>query len=343
MNNSSNDSSNLAWQVERQREAFRKYQLIPLTIIMVVGFLANVMVIHAGVKKTNRLKYSTNSFILNLAVADLGMTVFYIPIQCVEYTIGLHISNWTCMYIIPIRETFSIMSFITVAVLGIVRLLQLHKHHVLLSERMTNFLIAVIWLLAYLTVSLPLSTVFTHTDQNTCDPYWDNDEKEKIHVAFLNVLLLVLLLITSVCYVCIIINVNNFTRSYSSAVRSELEQKSQKINILLFFLILETWLSLVPFLIYSILSVFSDIYSKTKYPFQLWSIMSVLFTSSSAVNPVLILTTNKDYRKEIRGTFYKRARISPLQQQIEVKVKQQTPAVNNCRCPEQSYSAGECV
>ena len=341
MNNSTNISANFALRVGQQREAFRKYQLIPLSIILVVGFLANVMVIHAGAKKTNRLKYSTNSLIINLAAADLGMTIFYIPVQYVEYTIGLQISDWTCKYIIPIRETFSIMSIITVAVLGIVRLLQLHKRRVL-SKRLTNFLIAVLWLLAYLTVTLPLSTVFAHTDQHTCDPHWENENQKTIHVAYLNVLLLVLLLITNVCYFCIIFNVNNVIRPYNSAVRSELEQKSQKINILLFFLILETWLSLVPYIIYSMLAVFGDIYSNTEYPYKLWSIMSVLFTSSSAINPVLVLTTNKEYRKEIRSTFYKKVRISPLQQ-VEVKVKQQTPAVNNCRCPGQPFSVAECV
>lgn len=342
MNTTSNISKAFAMHVEHQRESFRKYQLIPLSIILVVGFVANIMVIHAGLKKSNRLKYTTNCFILNLAVADLGMIVYYIPIQFVEYTIGLRVSDWTCKYIIPMRETFSIMSVVTVGVLGIVRLLQLHKGR-FLSMRLTNFLIAIMWLVAYCTVSLPLSIPFKHTNVDTCDATWESDEKKKIHIAFLNTLLLFWLLITNLCYFCIILKLRMFNLSFSSAERSELEQKSQRIRILMFMLIIETWLSLVPYLIYSMLIVFSDHYVNSPYPYQLWSIMSILFTSTSAINPVLILITSKDYRKEIRRTFYRRERISPLQH-VELKEKQQKPSVNaDCRYPDQSYSVAECV
>lgn len=327
MSNSSNNSMSL--QVALQREAFRKYQLVPSSIIVIVGFVANVMVIHAGVKKSSRLKYTTNSFILNLAVADLGMILIFIPIQYVEYTVGLHIPDWTCKYLIPIRETFSIMSIISVAGLGMVRFLQIHRARVLLSMRLTNYLIAVTWVVAYLTISLPLSLVIHHTKENTCDHSWRSEELKKVHVTFLNFILIIPLLITTLCNFCIIRNVRNLNREFSGSKRSEMEQKSQKISILLFMLIVTAWMSLGPFLVYSSIAVYTNYYST--FPYLMWSIMFVLLTSSSAINPLLVLIMNKDYRHEIRRSFYKRERICPLQP-TDLEIKPRKHRVNNCKC-----------
>lgn len=309
--------------VEYQRAAFRKYQLIPLSVILIVGFVANIMVIHAGIKKSNKQKYTTNCFILNLAVADLGMTCFFITTQFIEYTVGLRVSNWSCQYIIPIRETFSTTSILTVAVLSVVRLLQVYLSRVL-SLKFTNFIIAGMWFFTYSTVSFPLSFAFRHTKDDTCDPSWDSIEKKKIHVAFVNMVLLVPLLVTTLCYICIILKMRNFNRGFGSDEHNELEKKSQKVSILLFMLIITNWLGLAPYLIYSMIKVFGvNVYSK--WPYLQWSIISVLFCSTSAINPILILIANKDYRKEIHRTFYKNGQISPLTplQVVQIELKQE--------------------
>ena len=265
--------------------------------------MANVMVIHAGLRKNIRKKYTTNSFILNLAVADLGVIAFFIPIQITEYTVGLDVSDWTCKYIIPVRETFVIISIVTVADLGMVRFLQIHSSYVL-SKRATYFIIGITWFLGYFAISMPLSFVIRHTDAMTCDHFWEDKSKERIHISILNTIQFIPLLVTTVCYLSIIRKVRSLRhREQSSRGTNEFVHRSYELSILMLMLIITAWWSLGPFLVYSLLSIL-DV--PIEFPLKFWSTITVFLTSSSAINPVLVLLMNKDYRDEIQSSLFKR-------------------------------------
>ena len=309
MNNTSNPWMQL---VAMQRKAFRKYQLIPLSIILVVGLLANAMVIYAGVKKSIREKYSTNIFILNLAVADLGVLLYFIPIHITEYTVGLDVSDWTCKYIIPIRETFLIVSIFSVAVLGMARFLQIHASYVF-SKRVTYLIIGATWLVAYLAISMPLSFVIRHTPAMTCDHFWNDEKMERVHIGILNTIQFIPLLITTVCYLSIIRKVRNLNCEYNDS-RNEPANNSRERSTLMLTLIIAAWWSLAPFLVYSLLVILKVTVEFT-LKLKLWCAVAVFLTSSSAINPVLVLLMNRNYRKEVCCTSNKELATSAVRTQ----------------------------
>lgn len=294
MNNSSSDP--LLLLAAMQRAAFRKYQLIPISIITAVGFVANAMVIFCFLKKSFHKKTGSDPFILSLAVSDFGVICYYVPIHMVEFTVGLNVSHWTCKYIIPVRETFIIMSIVAIAELGMVRFFCFFSSRVL-SKRVTCLIIGSTWLFAYLAISLPISFVIKRTRAMTCDHFWENEESQKTHIGLVNLIQFIPLLVTTFCYGSIIQKVRSLKREHSDRISSELTQS----NFLMILLIITAWLSLAPFLLYSLLSQLEV----QMNILLVWSTVAVLLISGSAINPVLILLMHKDYRNEIWRILHK--------------------------------------
>ena len=270
---------------------FRNVELVPFCIIIIIGFLANLTVILNGTRKGVRSKHYSNYFIINLAIADLGVVMMAIPINIVEYTSGLNVSQFTCAFIIPIRETFQAAALQSVAVLALARLKQVvSDSHVAFTKRHSLAIIVAIWLNSYLLISLPFGFVYELFPDGTCDPVWSSAVVQKVHLTLTSAMLCLPIIVATISYITIMKKLKNVRPTTKEGKSTT--GKSRNLTILLTLLIITCWISSLPLAVYTLLLV----YEVVDIPIVWWSVTTVLFYSSSAINPILVLMMKKNYR-----------------------------------------------
>lgn len=277
------------------KENFRKIEYVPYCFIIVVGTLANLTILCNGARKLNQLKHSSNYFVLSLAMADLGVVLFSLPINIVEYTTGLNISQFTCAFVIPIRETFHCATMQSIAILALVRVKQIVKYpHVSISKRSCLMMVAVIWLNSYLLISLPFGFIFKIFPKlGTCEPVYTNRTIQRVHLTFTSAMLLLPMVVATVSYSTIIRKLKN-TLNVSSSEEERTSRKSRNLSILLCLLITVSWISFVPLAIFTLCTIY-EVIDATRY-LVTFSFIGICYYSSSAINPILVLILTREYR-----------------------------------------------
>ncbi len=266
-------------------EHFKKTQLVPYCIIIVVGILANTMVIVNGIRRRNTIKHYINYFVLSIAFADSGVVVMQVPIAIFEYTLGIpNISQFTCKYVIQTRETFQGAAIFSVSLLAFVRVRQVMSYpNKEVSRRACIILIAGIWLMSYLSCTLPLYFIYEVWPDGHCDAYWSNQTLRRAYSTFIFCIILSPMIIATTAYTYVIIKIRD---TFSSIPNEGLRRRNRNVTVLLISLILSCWITYVPLAVFIMLQVYTD---ADFFGFYGWSITAILYASGSALNPVLVL------------------------------------------------------
>lgn len=295
-------------------------------MIIVIGFLGNLAVIFNGTKKSVLLKHYSNYFILSIAVADLGVVMMAIPINIVEYTSGLDVGQFTCAFILPIRETFQCAAMQSVAMLGLARLRHITKQpHLPMSKRRCLIIVSVIWLSSYLLTSLPMAFVYKISADGVCDPVWMNDLLKKIHLTFTNAVLYSPVILVTISYLSILRKIKNLWRPNNN--NEGMTRKSRNLSILLILMMTNCWISAMPLVVYITLLT----YEIAEIPLVWYSVIGILYYSSSAINPILVLIMKRDYRFQLPRCVQRKCRVGNLRSQQEMSIRNhKVDIINNC-------------
>jgi hypothetical protein len=278
------------------KEHFRKTQLVPYCIIMVIGILANTTVIVNGIRRRSTIRHYSNYFVLSMAFADLGVVVYQVPIAIVEYTFGLpNMTQFTCKYVLPTRETFQGAAIFSVSVLAFIRARQVMSYPNKKISRCTCIILIVgIWLVSYVSCSLPLYFVYKVSPSGQCDAYWTNDTLKNVLLLFIAWLMVLPMIISTISYGYIIVKIRNTFTSFPN-LNDSLRRRNRNVKMLLICLMLSCWISYVPMAVFIIFELYTDV------NFYVWSIASILYVNGSALNPVLVLLNmSREYCCQLR-------------------------------------------
>ncbi|XP_038044492.1 alpha-1D adrenergic receptor-like [Patiria miniata] len=130
-----------------------------ILMISVVGLVGNTM-IHLAVLLSKKLRTATNTFVVNLSVAD-WLTCLAIPWNSVALlsTDGLPVSEWFCKVVATVQFTTVGCSIITLGFIALNRLLLITRptttYHLLYTPRKIVLWVALSWLIPLLTSLLP--------------------------------------------------------------------------------------------------------------------------------------------------------------------------------------------
>ena len=287
----SNDSSGDMFQ--KVKADFKKFQLIPLSIILCVGFLANSVVIFNGIRRRTVIKHYSNYFVLSMAFADWCVVIFSLPAVFVENLLGFHkMNDYICAYVITIRETFQGAAIFSISTLAILRVRQVLTNPLRqFSKQICRRLVVAIWIISFLVCTTPFFHVYkVNKELRTCDPDYASPIRAKIHLTFITCILISPMLIATISYGIVIVKVTNLL---GTDPNSEIVAKrNRSIAMLLILLILSCWTSYTPLGVYLLI----DVYSKDEVNDLMWHIVTVLYFGGSALNPILVLLTMpKDY------------------------------------------------
>lgn len=270
---------------------FKKEQMIPLSVVMFVGFFANSMVIINGIRRRKMIKYFINYFVLSMALADWCVTCFTIPVMFVEYLVGLKWMHQNiCSYVLPIRETFQGAAIFSVSTLAVLRVRQVLKNPLKQFSKMTcRLLVAAIWIISFLVGTGPLLGVYKINEHGICDPKYSNPLSAKIHLTIITCILIAPMLIATVSYGTVIVKVSNFLGSDPEFERTA--SRNRSIALLLIMLILSCWISYTPLGVFLLIDIHGEVDFDNTTVYLTWQIISILFLAGSALNPILVLLT----------------------------------------------------
>ena len=296
-NNSSNTTpATTMSEFDLLSQHFKDHQVLPLSIIFAVGFLANTMVLFNGIRRRKIIKHFSNYFVLSMACADFCTVVLAIPLMFVEYLVGFKwMFDFVCTYFLTIRETFQGAAIFSITTLAILRVRQVMTNpYRQFSKRTCRILVAGIWILSFLFCTVPFYHVYDIKDSGVCDPDYASHLRMKIHLTFITCILISPMLVATISYGTVIVKVTNILGSDPESER--LTKRNRSIAMLLIMLILSCWICYTPLAVYLLIDAYGNIDPDP----EIWEVVTILYIGGSALNPVLVLLTMpKDYRFNI--------------------------------------------
>lgn len=292
-------------------------QLCLFSLIAVVGFIANVMVLVAASQlrrlRNNRSPRSTY-YIINLAVADLAIILLALPTDLLPYFSSWPFGEFACRFLYPLRDVFVFVAIMTVTGLSIERYWVITgPFKTKPNPKHARVIIMSIWVVGYLFSALPLVFVMKLVDVSNagkmivCETVWRSETERKVHVLLTIMVLVFPSCIITFCYIRIAKSLQRLQMRRTSNVGIEgkptssvisLVAQSKKVAKMLVIIVVAFCCCVVPFTLWATIIVFGS-FDPGSNDHIVYSIMVSLFFAHSAVNPVILIIMSKEYRMEV--------------------------------------------
>lgn len=288
-----------ATDVNMYRKAIK---LTLYAIIFLISSMGNVLVCIIILKR-RKMKTVTNYFILNLALADLTLTLICIPfdIPVQEMSYKWPYGSFMCRILYPLQTMSLFASVFTLTAVSLTRcwaiLYPLRRQ---LTTTGAKFLIAFIWLLSLIPVS-PYISVLRINETGECYEHWSRIRDRKIYTVALFIAQYALpLSIIAAAYISI---GRELGRKNSDGLENKFLQnaKNEEASKVIRMLVAVTILFAVCVLPTNIMWLWLDFDNADKNFDLFWEVVAfcnILTFSNSAANPVCYLVANANYRKE---------------------------------------------
>lgn len=283
------------------------FQLILFTAIFVVGFFGNSIVIY-GVLQQGSSKTTSSCFIANLALSDLAVLVLSLPVGLLQELASWPFGEIACKIFFPLGDVFLTVSLMTLTAIALDRyrtIVTPFKKRV--SKRQAKICIALIWICSYLVVGIPtsfiLKLVSTDDGVKVCFPFWNNAMEKQIHKILIASIATLPLLLIGYCYFRVVIALWKVRIIYRDSAKNSLttirlEQKRKLVKMLIVIVIAFS-VCLLPYIIFALVLEFAGIERTPSVNVGLVAVLSLLY-ANSAINPLILCTMSKDYRKGLR-------------------------------------------
>ncbi len=267
-------------------------------IVVVLGTFGNLLVV-LTVTRAKCMQNPTNIFIANLALADIFVCVFDLPLNAHYQITGSWAFGAALCHVIP--AAFAVVVFastLSLTMIAIDRYLLIVKPSVQRMSIQTALLLVVIAAITSITVASPIAIYAVYYDyhdtkvnyhQTVCSEAWPSALLRRLYSILTLVFQFVVpLAIIALLYLLILRRVRNRMLRVSRR-----RSKVTKMSITVVAVFAVTW---VPFHVFSLLNEFhGDLITGKAYRFT-DSILRVVAMSSSCINPFLYGWLNDNYR-----------------------------------------------
>lgn len=278
--------------------------------VWVLGIWGNVMVI-ATICITKRLRSASNYFIANLAVADLGALCISMPMAVIGQVTDWPFGGIVCRFLNPLKDLFLHVSFITLTVIAIDRYVHTvypFKPHI--STYKVKLIIALIWLVDYLIVPLPMGFVMKVSKHplngfKVCMARWP-PEGQKISILVLAGFLFLSVFLTALAYLGVGIamlrqrarirkRAQEAPGMQEKGLRRQLEKNAKTVKLMI-VIVLAFWLTVLPLTVLGLLLELKVVaLNATEYVISLFIVLHLLFLQH-CLNPVILYVLCKEMR-----------------------------------------------
>ncbi|CAB3990009.1 neuropeptide FF receptor 2-like [Paramuricea clavata] len=284
-------------------------QIVVLTIMAVLGVGGNIIILATGVKglfcvPDLRLRQEyTPSFITNLAVADILILMYCVPLHLSEVK-RLPMSEFVCRYLVPLRDTLALTAILTIMAISLERAVAiLHPFSLESSQRYTRHWIIVIWIVSYLFAGLPMVFVMSSHSGQFCIRKWSSVRLRNVHQMSAILLIVIPGIITTFSYMFCIRALHKFRQRRKNSVESTGVQQwsfikqTRSVSRIALVLVVVYWLCNLPLVTYAIVANYRLIAPSPKEHAYTMAVLTCLFFGASVMNPIVLIAMSHLYRE----------------------------------------------
>lgn len=291
----------------RESEAIRAVKMTLYATIFITGIIGNTLVCLV-VCRQQRLRTSTNFYIMNLAVADLAVTIVCIPFDVAVQENGY---NWPfgaflCHVIYPIMTMCTFASVGTLTAIAYNRYTAISRPmRIQAGRKRAKITIAAIWSLSFVFV-LPYISVLTQKNSR-CVEKWSTLHG-RLYTWFIFIFQYIIpLSIISLAYVKIAIqlriNRNNLTPAHRVQDRDVTKVVRMMVVVVLIFAV-----CMLPNHILWLLSDFDKDFPGAGRKVYVWG--EILIYANSCTNPIVYSICIEEFRLAFKAYITKCCRVS---------------------------------
>ena len=307
-------------------------------LIAMFGVAGNVLVaiVISGLGKR---KSTTDLFLLNLAVADLGVLLLSFPLITIREKAPQNwpLGEFVCLYLYPVPDVSHGASVWFIAVVAVLRYWEV----VLLRKPVTNknntpkkaakFVAVFVWLTSFLLSCLPLYFVVEYKEipagGKWCGPSWPSWMAAQVYTVFLTILSYILpLIIISWTYVAVSRTLNHSSRFLKdmkrdldgvesneqnplSKVKNGRLRQNKRAKRILTPVVLVCAITLLPLTVLRLtVVVWPAVVDQEYYEEYLLYVVAVCVMLNSSVNPVIYSIASKKFRRRVSNLCYRKSR-----------------------------------
>lgn len=312
-----NSSTLMAESPEREPKFVETIRLSLSAIICSIGIVGNILVIIiTGVNRSN--KTAVHKYILNLAIADIGVLAICYPLILVKAADPLQwpLGRVVCEVLYPATDIFysaSIGSIVAIAIdrhTAIVRGMTAYR-----SVTIAKWVILSIWLAGLLFAVVPLYFVMKYIENKQngtidCTPVWPNTVTFALYVFSLSIFWYVLPLILILwAYKQIASKIraskllhkrmHSMCGSYKKAKKRKSDNVNTKALKILVPVVILFAVTMFPFHVFRLVSVFVDL-RQVKFIWVVYNICTILLLANSAANPIIYSLVSEEFRQRFK-------------------------------------------
>ena len=279
------------------------------SFVWLLGIWGNIMVI-ITICTTKRLHSSSNYFIANLAVADMGAMCISMPMVVIGQVTDWPFGEIVCRFLNPLKDLFLHVSFITLTAIAIDRYIHTaypFRPHISIYK--VKLIIALIWLVDFLLVPLPMAFVMKVDKHplngfNVCMTKW-SPEAQKISILVLAGFVFLSVFVTALAYLGVGVTMIRQRRRIKKraqnmakpekASRRQLEKNAKTVKLMI-VLVLAFWFTVLPLTFFGLLLELKVlVLTASEYVISLFIVLHLLFLQH-CINPVILYVLCKEMR-----------------------------------------------
>ena len=282
-------------------------------VIICFGVSGNAFII-ATVLRNSKLHTPFNYLVVNLAISDICVFVFSLPIVVFSECFAWPLGDSFCLFSRPLFYVFSGVSVATMVTLSFERYRAVATPLApKLTYEVTKRLIVVIWVLSYIFIGLPKSFMYELSTVNgvlKCDPMY---RTLTLHL-FMNIWIFIFTLILPCTVVCWSYSRVMFTfRQHlqtigrtcpSRDVTRSRAKRNAKMMRLLLTLVIVFVVCYLPFNVVVLLDLYSA-FKKWQYNETAENMSRMLQVGHSCANPIILCLLSTEFRKALIEFFLK--------------------------------------
>lgn len=279
---------------------YQVFVIFLYSVVVLFGALGNTLVV-ITIIKTKQLWNATNIFIANLAVADIFVCVFDLPLSLYYAIKGEWVFGKALCHVIP--SAFGVVVFASTLTLTMIAIDRFILIIFPLKKRMTNVTVLVLVLLIAIlsaAAAAPIArySVYRHHEQDAdlgvshkiCMEEWPSPLTRRIYTCtMLAVQFIIPLTLILVLYVLIFFRL----RTRLAGNKNCKKTKTTKMLVAVVTVFAISW---VPFHTFSIITEFKPDFVSGRYYKFIDVVLKVIAMSSSCINPILYGWLNDNYR-----------------------------------------------
>lgn len=278
-------------------------------IIFVLGVFGNVLVCYV-VFRNRAMQTVTNLFITNLALSDILLCIFAVPLTPMYTFLGRWVFGRALCHLMPYAQGTSVyISTLTLTSIAIDRFFVIiYPFHPRMKLNTCIFIIVFIWVFS-LVVTCPyglfMGIQITNNKTYYCEESWPSDRSRRIFGVCTTVLqFLIPFLVIAVCYTCVSIRLKDRARSKPGAKNTRREEadrdRKRRTNRMLISMVAIFGISWLPLNIYNISNDFYAQMTEWNYYFVSFFLAHSMAMASTCYNPFLYAWLNENFRKEFK-------------------------------------------